>query len=110
MSGGGARNLLPEGCLSLQESDGRERAGFFVYPGIPALLRTARSFCLLLTDLTGDHFSFALKIFPSPRMGAVRISWKKEALWSGAVGIRFFFCFFFGNVHEKDLKEYLSNC
>lgn len=81
--------------------------------------RKGRLFCLsgnTSSPQNGPEFLLAAAgfnwgsflLFPSARMGAVRISWKIEALWSGAVGIKVFFVFV--NVHEKDLKEYLSHC
>lgn len=59
MSGGGAWNALPRGCLSLQGSDERERAGFFVYPGVPALLGTTKN--CFWSSLSCGYFHFALE-------------------------------------------------
>lgn len=49
----------------MRGSDERERAGFFVYPGVPALLRTAPQFFGgALLDLSVDYFyTCALKTF-----------------------------------------------
>lgn len=38
-------------------------AGFFVYPGVPALFRTAHSFLGEPAGFVSGYFHFALKIF-----------------------------------------------
>lgn len=46
-------------------------AGFYVYPGVPALLRTATKPCLWI-------FSLCTEEFPEARNDEARISRKKE--------------------------------
>lgn len=87
----------------MRGSDERERAGFFVYPGVPALLRAAHSFLGEPAGFVCGYFYFALKLLLLLAHGCCEVFREKEALWTSGTVIKFWQC------TEKSLEEYFCD-